>query len=75
YWISEYGLDAEYVPLGVAPEEFSTLIKSLPEKGYVGVNVTVPHKQAAHRLCSTLDTDARAAGAVNVLIFENGKIH
>jgi shikimate dehydrogenase len=75
YWISEHGLDAEYVPLGVAPEEFSTLIKSLPEKGYVGVNVTIPHKQAAHRLCSTLDADARAAGAVNVLIFENDKIH
>ena len=75
YWIAEYGVDAEYLGLGVPPEEFSAIIASLGQKGFAGVNVTIPHKQAAYKLSTTLDSEARAAGAVNLLIFENEKIH
>jgi len=75
YWIAEHGIKAAYLPLCVPPEEFAGTIKSLPAKGFVGVNVTIPHKEAAYKLSTTLDTDARAAGAVNLLIFENEKVH
>jgi shikimate dehydrogenase len=75
HWIAQYEIDAEYLPLGVPPEEFSERIASLNASGFAGVNVTIPHKQAAYNLSSTLDADARAAGAVNLLIFENKKIH
>lgn len=75
YWIAEHGIDAEYLPLSVPPEDFASTITSLPAKGFVGVNVTIPHKEAAYKLSTTLDTDARAAGAVNLLVFENEKVH
>ena len=75
YWIAEHGINAEYLPLSVPPEEFAGTIKSLSAEGFVGVNVTIPHKEAAYKLSKTLDADARAAGAVNLLIFENEKVH
>ncbi len=75
YWIAEYGVDAEYLPLGTPPEEFPAVIVSLGQKGFVGASVTIPHKEAAYKLSTTLDGAARAAGAVNLLIFENEKIH
>nr|TFG55349.1 MAG: shikimate dehydrogenase [Hyphomicrobiales bacterium] len=75
YWISEYGLNAEYLPLAVSPEEFPAAILSLAAKGYRGVNVTIPHKEAAYKLSATLDEDARVTGAVNLLIFEDQKTH
>lgn len=74
YWIAEHGIDAEYVALSIPPEEFAETIGGLPAKGFVGVNVTIPHKLAAYGLCSSYDADARAAGAVNLLIFESGNI-
>jgi shikimate dehydrogenase len=75
FWIAQYGLDAEYIPLAVKPEDFAEVMARLPEKGFAGVNVTIPHKEAAFKLSTTLDTNARAAGAVNLLVFDQGKIH
>ena len=42
--------------------------------GFAGVNVTIPHKVAAFAICDTVDDSARRAGAVNTLVFENGRI-
>jgi shikimate 5-dehydrogenase len=47
YWVKQHGIDAEYRIEEVPPEGFPALIRSLPERGYIGANVTVPHKQAA----------------------------
>ena len=74
HWIAEHGIDAEYVPLSVPPEDFAGTIGGLAAKGFVGVNVTIPHKLAAYHLSRSLDDDARAAGAVNLLVFEGEKI-
>ena len=74
YWIAEHGIDADYAALSVPPEEFSETITGLAAKGFAGVNVTIPHKPAAYELSDTLDDDARAARAVNLLVFENGNI-
>jgi len=75
FWIRQYALDAEYVALPIRPEDFETEIRALPGKGFAGVNVTIPHKEAAFQMATTLDADAKAAGAVNLLIFSGGHIH
>ena len=47
YWIKQHGLDAEYRREAVGPEQFTDFITHLAARGYVGANVTVPHKEAA----------------------------
>jgi shikimate dehydrogenase len=71
HWITKFGLNAEYRREGVSPDRFSDFIKHLAERGYVGANITVPHKEAALRL-SDVDARARAVGAANTLWFERG---
>ena len=75
YWLNELAIDGAYVPLAVRPEDFSTVVVGLQKAGFAGVNVTVPHKEAAFALCHDCDSAARAAGAVNLLIFRgDGRI-
>jgi shikimate dehydrogenase len=71
----ELGLDWRYVPLPVPPERFAETVRALPGSGYLGANVTIPHKLAAHDLADELSDAARAVGAVNTLSFrEDGSI-
>jgi len=73
YWIEEYGIDAAYVPLAVRREDFTAVIDGLRLAGFRGVNVTVPHKEAAFALANRCDAAAEIAGAANLLLFgENG---
>ena len=69
HWLARYGLDGAYVPLPVSPGDFEASVAALRGMGFRGVNVTVPHKEAAHRLATSLDEAAAEAGAVNTLIF------
>jgi shikimate dehydrogenase len=73
YWIAEHKLDAAYVPLAVAPDGFADAFKALPKLGFRGLNVTLPHKEAAFRLVDTRDDAAEATGAVNTIVFEGGR--
>lgn len=73
YWIEEYRIDAAYVPLAVRREDFAAVIDGLRLAGFQGVNVTVPHKEAAFALASRCDAAAGIAGAANLLLFgKNG---
>jgi shikimate dehydrogenase len=74
YWLNAHGVDGAYVPLAVPREEFARVIESLRHSGFAGVNVTVPHKEAAFAIAHELDDAAQAAGAANLLIFDGGKI-
>ncbi len=47
-------------------------MRSLAQAGFAGVNVTLPHKEAAFAVCDRLDPSARRAGAVNTLVFRDG---
>ena len=69
YWLKRYGIAAEYRREAVRKEEFEAFIGTLAARGYVGANVTVPHKEAAFAL-SQPDERARAVGAVNTLWLE-----
>jgi shikimate dehydrogenase len=69
YWIKHHGVAAQYRREAVPPDRFADFIRRLPEHGYVGANVTLPHKEAALAL-SEPDERAQAVGAANTLWFE-----
>jgi shikimate dehydrogenase len=71
YWLKTYGIAGEYRREAVAPEHFSSFVQSLAARGYVGANVTVPHKEAALDY-SLPDDRARAVGAANTLWIDDG---
>jgi shikimate dehydrogenase len=73
YWIRQYNLSAEYRREAVPPGEFGEFVETLRERGYVGANVTVPHKEAALTI-SAPDDRARAVGAANTLFYSDGTL-
>jgi shikimate dehydrogenase len=74
YWLRHYGIDGVYEKIAAAPEDFVSTIARLRGEGFCGVNVTVPHKEAAFALAEDNDTIARSAGATNLLVFRPGEI-
>ena len=74
HWIEQYRLDAVYRREEIAPESFADFIARLSERGYVGANITIPHKEAALTM-SEPDDRAQAVGAANTLTFGPGGIH
>src|SRR5207342_2636859 len=66
YWINQHKLDAEYRREAVPPDKFAAFVENLRGNGYVGANITVPHKEAALAM-SEPDDRARAVGAANTL--------
>ena len=73
YWIKQHGLDADYRAEEIAPEHIEAFLLDLAGQGYVGANVTMPHKDIALAL-SAPDERARAVGAANTLWLDNGKL-
>jgi shikimate dehydrogenase len=74
YWIKRHGLMADYRREAVPPEKFAEFIGAFAEHGYIGANVTLPHKEAALRL-SRPDDRAEAVGAANTLWLQGGELH
>jgi len=75
HWLRAYGIDGAYIPLAVPPEHIEQAIRALPVLGFAGVNVTVPHKEAALRLADEVDDFARRLGAANTLVVKpDGRI-
>jgi shikimate dehydrogenase len=72
--LAALGLDREYVyeRLAVAPDDLAETVLALPERGFAGVNVTIPHKEAALALATEASDEARAIGAANTLTFGPG---
>jgi shikimate dehydrogenase len=74
HWLAEYQIDGVLVPLAARVEDFAAIIDGIRRAGFTGVNVTVPHKEAAFAMAHSLDAAAKAAGAVNLLVFRDGKM-
>lgn len=74
YWLDSLGIDGAYLPLPVHPDRFEDGVRGLVALGFQGANVTIPHKQAAFAVCDVVDATARRAGAVNTLVFRDGRI-
>jgi len=67
--------DWRYQLLPIPPELFAETVAALPQAGFRGVNVTIPHKEAALALSTDPTPRARAIGAANTLVFElDGRI-
>jgi shikimate dehydrogenase len=67
--------DWRYLRLPLPPDLFAETVRALPQAGFRGVNVTIPHKQAALALADHASDAARAIGAANTLTFEPDGIH
>lgn len=76
HWLKTYGLPGHYIPMDVAPADLETVLRTLPKAGFVGANVTVPHKESALRIADHVSDRATVIGAANTLVFrEDGSIH
>lgn len=76
HWLRRYGIAGHYVPLDVAQSDLSEVLTALPKAGFVGVNVTIPHKESVLKLADVISDRAALIGAANTLIFrKDGKIH
>ena len=74
FWLDQLGIAGDYVPVAVEPERIDPFLTEFADSGYVGGNVTVPHKEAAHAAVSDTDAAATAIGAVNTLWMDDGKL-
>ncbi len=68
FWLHELGIDGTYSALAVAPDDLEDSLRSLPEQGFAGVNLTLPHKEAAASIVDTMDSAASRIGAVNTVV-------
>lgn len=76
HWLQRYGLSGHYVPIPVAPEDLAEVLRCMPRMGFVGTNVTIPHKESVLALADVVTDRAAQIGAANTLSFQpDGKIH
>ena len=73
YWLRTLGIEGGYNIEAVPPEGFADFVLHLSSRGFVGGNVTIPHKERALVL-STPDPRARAVGAANTLWYDHGEL-
>lgn len=76
HWLRRHGIEGYYIPIGIEPRDFETAFRALPLMGFKGVNVTIPHKEAALRLATKVSDRASLIGAANTITFrEDGAIY
>ena len=76
HWLKRYAIRGYYVPLDVAQRDVAAVIQEMPNMGFVGANVTIPHKETVLGLADIITDRAALIGAANTLIFrQDGKIH
>ncbi len=76
HWLKTYGIPGHYIPMDIASDDLAETIRMLPRMGFVGVNITIPHKEAVLSIADLITDRAILIGAANTLIFrKDGKIH
>lgn len=74
YWLQRYGICGSYTRVAVAPNDAARFLRDLGAQGYVGCNVTIPHKETAYAVADKSLPAARAARAANTLWYEDGTL-
>jgi shikimate dehydrogenase len=75
YWLRRYALPGHYVPLDIAHADLAEALRMLPRLGFVGANVTIPHKETVLALADVVTDRAALIGAANTLVFrKDGKL-
>lgn len=72
--LQELGLNWVYVPYAVEPTALPAAVAGMRALGIVGLNVTVPHKEAVAGLVDEMDDTARMLGAVNTIVNRDGRL-
>ena len=67
------GLDALYMPFEIPDGKAELAVEAMEIMGFTGCNVTIPYKQTMMPLMDELDESAAACGAVNTILYKNGK--
>jgi shikimate dehydrogenase len=76
FWLKRYGIKGHYVHLDVAQSDLAEVLRTMPKMGFVGANVTIPHKESVLALADIVTDRAALIGAANTLIFRaDGKLH
>lgn len=76
HWLKTYGIAGDYIPMDVSAQDLKEVLRALPKAGFVGVNITIPHKEAVLEIADLVTDRATLIGAANTLIFrKDGKIH
>ena len=70
YWLQRHAIDGAYLPFAVRPENLAAALKAIPVLGLRGVNLTLPHKEAALGLVDRVSEEARRIGAVNTIVVD-----
>ena len=73
YWLRSLGIEGGYTIEAIPPEGFAEFVLHLSNHGFVGANVTLPHKERALAL-TVPDARAKAVGAANTLWYEGGEL-
>jgi shikimate dehydrogenase len=74
FWLDQYRIEGEYVRAAVSPESAAAFLTSFRDQGFVGGNVTLPHKEQAFRACNELTPVAQRLQAANTLWTEGDKV-
>ncbi len=75
YWLKRYGIKGHYIPLDIAQADLAEALRMLPRMGFVGCNVTIPHKESVLHLADVVSDRAALIGAANTLVFrKDGKV-
>ncbi|MEM7076873.1 MAG: shikimate dehydrogenase [Pseudomonadota bacterium] len=76
HWLRTLGLPGFYIPMDVSNDDLASAIQVLPRLGFVGVNITIPHKETILGIADLVTDRATLIGAANTLIFrKDGRIH
>ena len=76
HWLKVNGLKGFYIPMDIASDDLENVLRTMPKMGFVGANVTVPHKEKVMELADLVTDRATLIGAANTLIFrKDGKLH
>jgi len=76
HWLKTYGIAGHYIPMEVRSEDLEQVLRTMPKMGFVGINVTIPHKEKVLGIADQVTDRATLIGAANTLIFRpDGGIH
>ena len=75
YWLKKYSIKGYYIPVEVKAQHLNQVLRSMPRMGFVGANITIPHKETVMSLVDEISDRAATIGAANTLSFKaNGVI-
>ncbi|MDA5557365.1 shikimate dehydrogenase [Shimia sp. MMG029] len=71
HWLKKYEISGHYIPMEVAADDLEDVLRAMPRMGFVGCNVTLPHKERVVQFVDQITDRATLIGAVNTLIFRS----